>query len=33
MSYSELDYYTNGEFTKIVLPKIKSIIVFSWMAV
>ncbi|CAK58845.1 unnamed protein product (macronuclear) [Paramecium tetraurelia] len=33
ISYSELDYYTNGEFTKTVLPKLKSIIVFSWMAV
>ncbi|CAD8114381.1 unnamed protein product [Paramecium sonneborni] len=33
ISYSELDYYTNGEFTKTVLPKIKSIIVLSWMAV
>ncbi|CAD8187891.1 unnamed protein product [Paramecium pentaurelia] len=33
MSYSELNYYTNGEFTKTVLPKIKSIIVLTWMAV
>ncbi|CAD8070956.1 unnamed protein product [Paramecium sonneborni] len=33
ISYSELDYYTNGEFTKSVLPKIKSIIVFSWMTI